>query len=147
MAKAIEQLVGSRRVEDVEPILFTAIAGVAIRYGLLPSLVATAAASLGYDIFFLPPLYSVVIGDPMDVVAFLLFSIVAVAISNMAAWVRAQSVAAKDRLRVVEALYTLGRELTAAATLDDIARAAARQIADGTQRVWFCCFRTAARWR
>ena len=42
-------------IENVDLILLTAVVGVAVRYGLLPSLFASVVASLGYNFFFLPP--------------------------------------------------------------------------------------------
>jgi hypothetical protein len=45
-------------IENVDLILLTAVVGVAVRYGLWPSLLACVAASLCYNFFFLPPVYT-----------------------------------------------------------------------------------------
>src|SRR4030095_1029272 len=45
-------------IENVDLVLLTAVVGVAGRYGLWPSLLATIAASLSYNFFFLPPVYT-----------------------------------------------------------------------------------------
>src|SRR5215467_3418897 len=50
-------------IEDVDLVFLTAVVGVAVRYGLLPSLVASIAASLCYNFFFLPPIYTFTITD------------------------------------------------------------------------------------
>jgi len=105
------------------------IVAVAVRYGLAASLLATALACFCFDFFFLPPLYSLAIDDPFDVTAFLLFSIVGVIVSNLAARLRAQTHANIDRLHVIEALYSVSHELTAAANLQDVATVASRQAA------------------
>jgi two-component system, OmpR family, sensor histidine kinase KdpD len=107
VAKAIGTLVGTPRIEHVEVVLLTAIVAVAVRYGLAASLLATALACFSFDFFFLQPLYSLAIDDPFDVTAFLLFSIVGVIVSNMAARLRAQTHANIDRLHVIEALYSV----------------------------------------
>src|SRR6185295_15018415 len=95
-------------LENVDLIFLTAIVSVAVRYGLWPSLVATVAASLSYNFFFLPPVYAFTITDPTNVAAFVLFSILAVIVSNLAARGWLQKVTAQERVRTVESLYAFG---------------------------------------
>ena len=45
----------------------TAVVGVAVRYGLLPSMLASVAASLCYNFFFMPPFFTFTIADPTTV--------------------------------------------------------------------------------
>src|SRR5262249_21175376 len=45
-------------IENVDLVFLTAVVAVALRYGLLPSLVASIVASLCYNFFFLPPIYT-----------------------------------------------------------------------------------------
>jgi two-component system sensor histidine kinase KdpD len=116
-------------VENVDLVFLTAIVGVAVRYGLWPSLLATVAASLCYNFFFLPPVYTFTIADPTNIAAFLLFTIVAVVVSNLAARGQAQTVTAKERVRNVESLYAFSRKLAGAGTLDDVLWATSYQIA------------------
>ena len=107
----------------------TAIVVVAVRFGLLPSLFASIAASLCYNFFFLPPLYTFTIADPTNVVAFGFFAVMAILVSNVAARVRAQALAAIARARTTESLYAFSRKLASVATLDDVLWATAYQIA------------------
>src|SRR5436305_13350717 len=86
-------------VENVDLVFLTAVVGVAVRYGLWPSLLASIAASLCYNFFFLPPLYEFTIADPTNVAAFFFFIVMAVIVSNVAARVRPQAVAAIARAR------------------------------------------------
>ena len=72
-------------IENVDLVFLTAVVGVAVRFGLWPSLLASVAASLCYNFFFLPPLYTFTIADPTNVAAFVFFTIVAVIVSNLAA--------------------------------------------------------------
>jgi two-component system, OmpR family, sensor histidine kinase KdpD len=116
-------------VENVDLVFLTTIVGVAVRYGLWPSLLATVAASLSYNYFFLPPVYTFTITDPTNIAAFLLFTIVAVVVSNLAARGQAQTVTAKERVRNVESLYAFSRKLAGAGTLDDVLWATSYQIA------------------
>ena len=116
-------------IENVDLVLLTAVVAVAVRYGLWPSLLATVAASLCYNFFFLPPIYTFTITDPTNVAAFVLFMVVAMIVSNVAARVRTQADAAIGRIRMSEQLYAFSRKLAGTATLDDVLWATAYQIA------------------
>jgi two-component system, OmpR family, sensor histidine kinase KdpD len=116
-------------VENVDLVFMTAIVAVAARYGLLPSLFASVIASLCYNFFFLPPIYTFTITDPTNVAAFLIFITMAVLVSNVAARVRTQAVTAIDRARTTEALYAFSRKLAGVGTLDDVLWATAYQTA------------------
>jgi two-component system, OmpR family, sensor histidine kinase KdpD len=116
-------------LQNVDLVFLAAVVGVALRYGLLPSLVASVAASLCYDFFFLPPLYTFTIADPTNVVAFFFFIVMAAIVSNVAARVRTQAVAAVSRARTTESLYAFSRKLAGAGTLDDVLWATAYQAA------------------
>ncbi|MCC7251116.1 sensor histidine kinase KdpD [Hyphomicrobium sp.] len=116
-------------VESVDLVFLTAIVGIAVRYGLLPSLVASVAGSLCYNFFFLPPLYTFTITAGTNVAAFVSFAIVAVIVSNVAGRMRSQAVIAVNRARTTESLYAFSRKLASAVSLDDVLWAAAYQIA------------------
>jgi two-component system sensor histidine kinase KdpD len=116
-------------IENVDLVLLTAVVGVAVRYGLWPSLLATVAASLCYNFFFLPPVYTFTITDPTNVAAFFLFMLVAILVSNVAARVRSQADTAISRVRTTESLYAFSRKLAGTATLDDVLWATAYQTA------------------
>jgi two-component system sensor histidine kinase KdpD len=116
-------------VENVDLVFLTAIVAVAVRFGLWPSLLASVVASLCYNFFFLPPLYTFTIAEPTNVAAFVFFTLMAGVVSNVAARVRTQAVAAMSRARTTELLYTFSRKLTGVGTLDDVLWATAYQIA------------------
>jgi two-component system sensor histidine kinase KdpD len=125
-AEIIQPLLG---IENIDLVFLTSIVGVAVRYGLWPSLFASVVASLCYNFFFLPPLYQFTIADPTNVVAFLFFSVMAVIVSNVAARVRSQAVAVASRARNTESLYSFSRKLAGVGTLDDVLWATAYQTA------------------
>ena len=89
-------------VENVDLVFLTAVVGVAVRLGLGPSLLASVAASLCYNFFFLPPIYTFTITDPTNIAAFVFFTVVAVIVSTVAARGRMQAVAAMERARITE---------------------------------------------
>jgi two-component system sensor histidine kinase KdpD len=116
-------------VENVDLVFMTAVVGVAARFGLLPSLLASVAASLCYNFFFLPPTYTFTITEPTNVAAFFFFMLIAVIVSNVAARVRRQALTAMERARTTEYLYSFSRKLAGTATLDDVLWATAYQTA------------------
>lgn len=116
-------------IENVDLVLLTAVVAVAVRYGLWPSLLASIAASLAYNFFFLPPVYTFTITDPTNVAAFFFFMLIAILVSNVAARVRTQADTAIGRIRTTEQLYAFSRKLAGTATLDDVLWASAYQMA------------------
>src|SRR5260221_9782562 len=115
-AAVIQPLFG---IENVDLVFLTAVVGVAVRYGLWPSLFASVAASLCYNFFFLPPIYTFTIPDPTNVAAFFFFMLIAVLVSNVAARVRSQADTAIGRVRTTESLYAFSRKHDGTATIDD----------------------------
>jgi two-component system sensor histidine kinase KdpD len=126
-ATLIQPLFGG--IENVDLVFLTAVVGVAARFGLWPSLLASVAASLCYNFFFLPPVYTFTITDPTNVAAFFFFMLIALLVSNVAARVRSQADTAIGRVRTTESLYAFSRKLAGTATLDDVLWATAYQTA------------------
>src|SRR4051794_40339174 len=126
MAELVRPVFG---IENVDLVFLTAVVGVAARYGLGPSLLASIMASLCYNFFFLPPIYTFTITDPTNIAAFFFFMLIAVLVSNVAARVRIQADTAIGRVRTTESLYAFSRKLAGTATLDDVLWATAYQTA------------------
>jgi two-component system sensor histidine kinase KdpD len=125
-AELVDRAIG---VENVDLVFLTAVVGVAVRFGLWPSLLASVASALCYNFFFLPPLYTFTIADPHNIAAFALFTLIAVLVSHVAARARIQAISAQTRVRTVESLYSFSRKLAGAGTLDDVLWAMAYQTA------------------
>jgi two-component system, OmpR family, sensor histidine kinase KdpD len=126
IATAIQSWLG---IANVDLVFLTAVVGVAVRFGLWPSLVAGMAASLCYNFFFLPPIYTFTITDPNNVAAFFFFIVIAIIVSNVAARVRTQAVTAMTRAHTTELLYAFSRKFAGTGTLDDVLWATAYQTA------------------
>ncbi len=126
VSEAIEPNFG---LNNVDLVFLTAIVGVAVTFGLYPSLLAVVAATLAYNFFFLPPLYTFTIADPTNVAALFFFTLVAILVSNLAARTRAQAKVAQARARVTEALYSFARKLGGCVSIDDVLWATAYQMA------------------
>ena len=115
--------------ENTDLVYLTAVVGIAVRFGLWPSLVASAASALCYNFFFTAPYYTFAIADPRNVIAVVFFTIVAVVVSNVAARARTLAITAMARARTTESLYAFSRKLAGAGTLDDVLWASAYQAA------------------
>ena len=115
-------------VENADLVLLTAVVAVAVRFGLGPALLAVVAASLSYNFFFLPPVYTFTIADPTNVAAFVLFTLVAVLVSNLASRSRKEAAISQGRARATERLYGFSRKL---ARLRDARRRALGQRLSG----------------
>ncbi|MGI3899259.1 MAG: DUF4118 domain-containing protein [Janthinobacterium lividum] len=116
-------------VQTVEVVFLTAVVVMAVRYGLLPSLIAVVGGSLCFDFFFLPPIYTFTITDPSNVAAVFFFTVVAVLVSNLAARTRSEAIIAQGRARSTEALYGFSRKLASCGNLDDVLWATVFQVA------------------
>ncbi|CAO3431347.1 Osmosensitive K+ channel histidine kinase KdpD [Azospirillum doebereinerae] len=116
-------------VGNITLIFLTAVLASAVTGGLGPSLCASVASVLAVNYFFLPPLYTLDVSDPDNIVALVVFAVVAVIASNLTARLRAQAVAARARARTTEDLYLFSRKLAGAIVMDDLLWAIAHQIA------------------
>jgi two-component system sensor histidine kinase KdpD len=130
VATVICALINQRlEVPNLSLIFLIGVLICAISSGLGPSLFASALSVLVYDFFFLPPLYSLSISDPADAISLVAFLISAVLASNLAAHMRRQAWIAEDRAKTMAELHSYSGKLAGIARLDDLGRAATRQIA------------------
>jgi len=116
-------------VRSIALVFLMAVLTSAVTLGLWPALFASLLSAGTYNFFFLTPLYTLDIGDPESVVAFLFFLIVAVIASNLTGRVQRQAAAARERARMTEDLYLFAKKLAGTGTLDDVLWATAFQIA------------------
>ena len=116
-------------VQNTDLVFLTAVVGIAVRFGLWPSLLASVASALCYNFFFTEPYYTFSVADPRNVVAIVFFTIVAIVVSNVAARARTLAVTAMARARTTESLYVFSRKLAGVGTLDDVLWATAYQTA------------------
>lgn len=117
------------RLENIDLVFLAAIVGIAVRFGLWPSLFTSVLSTLCYNFFFTDPYYTLLVARPTDIIAVVFFAIVAIVVSNVAARARIQAVAAMARARTTESLYTFSRKLAGIGTLDDVLWVTAYQTA------------------
>ena len=87
--------------------LLLAILGVSAWWGLAEAMVASVAAVLGFNYFFLPPVGTLTIQDPQNLVAFIAFLVTAVTASQLSERARRRTAEAEARRLEIERLYAL----------------------------------------
>jgi len=108
--------------------LLLAILGLATKWGLTESIVASIAAMLGFNYFFLPPVGTFTIADPQNWVALLAFLVTAITGSQLSVRARRRAAEAIARRQEVERLYALGQAMLLSGSLRSTARDAVNSI-------------------
>jgi two-component system sensor histidine kinase KdpD len=106
------------------PVMFAAAT-----YGLRAGLFAGLASSLAYNFFFLPPTGTLTVSNPENVISILVLLGVAIVTSQFAARVRGQADLAQSSARQNAALAGFLRQLTSAASQDELMRAICAEVA------------------
>jgi two-component system sensor histidine kinase KdpD len=91
--------------------LLLAILLISTLWGLAEATVASIAAVLGFNYFFLEPIGTLTIQDPQNIVAFVAFLITAVTASQLSAYARRRTAEAEGRRLEMERLYALVRTM------------------------------------
>jgi two-component system sensor histidine kinase KdpD len=126
IGETIQELVN---IQSLSLVYLAAVLISAIRDGLVPGLVTAILSSIAYNFFFTPPLYTLTVTDPENVVALVFFTLTALMTGGLAGRARIQAEAARHRAAAISELYGFSRKLAGIATMDDLLWASAHQIA------------------
>jgi len=96
------------------------VVGLALFAGRGPVLLAAASAALLWNFLFLPPTYTLHLTSVQDMLMFGMFFVVALAMGQLTARLRAQETAERERERQATALYLLTRELADVRDLSEL---------------------------
>jgi two-component system sensor histidine kinase KdpD len=99
---------------DVAMVLLAAVVVVAARYHRGPAMLATVVAIAAFDFFFVQPYYTFAVREGAYVLTFGVMLLVAAVLSGLAAQLREQAEAARERERSASLRYAMSRELTEA---------------------------------
>ncbi len=91
-----------------------------IRFGVASAVSASLLSFLGYNFFFIEPVYNLSVAKPYELIALFVFLAVAIMTASISGRLHHQAEVIADRARATEALYDFSRKLAAAATLDDV---------------------------
>jgi two-component system sensor histidine kinase KdpD len=122
----VEPLIGYRAVAWI---YLTIIVVMATFIGRGATLLAAALSALLWDFLFEQPRFSFSIASAEDRVLFAMYLVIAVALGQMVARIRAQERAERERQERATALQLLTREVTQASSFDDMLKRAVEQTA------------------
>ena len=120
--------------EAMGMIYLAAVVGAASAFGLRIALFAAATGFLSWDFFFIPPLYSVTIGNARDGIALAVFILVAALTGSLASRVRAEAQAGQARIEGLRRIGAFSRSLGGPTTEPELVAEIARQAAGAAGR-------------
>ena len=115
-------------IPNLSMVFLLAVLLTAMSFGIWPAIYASVLSFLVYNFFFIPPLYTFTIAEPYELLALVIFLVVAVISSALAGRVREQARISASRMRAMRRLYEFTRRLSGLATLDAVAEGAASEI-------------------
>jgi two-component system sensor histidine kinase KdpD len=123
-----------RQTENVNlaMLFLISVLGAGVAFGLWPALTAAGLAALAYNFLFLEPRLTMWIGNPADVLTFLVFFVAAVATGGLTGRIRDQAKATARRASAITALLAASRRLSGAARKEDAAAVLAEQLSAAT---------------
>jgi K+-sensing histidine kinase KdpD len=92
----------------------------ATRWGIVAAVVAAVAGTAAADFFFYPPLFSFWLDNPQDAVDLLLFLVVAIVISDLAARLRRETDSLRRHEAEIQHLYVFSQRLANCFTSADL---------------------------
>ena len=115
-------------VPNVSMLFLLAVLLPATLFGIWPAIYASVLSFLAFNFLFIEPLYTFTVAEPHELLALVIFLIVAVTASALAGRVREQARLAVQRTRATRRLYEFTRKLSALAGIDKVAEAAASEL-------------------
>ena len=107
---------------SVDLLYLVPVIATATLFGLRPALIATFAAALAYNFFFLPPLYTFTISDPQNAITFLVLTGVAIVASQLTGRLKREATIGARTASENAAIAAFGHQL--AAVSDEVETAA-----------------------
>jgi two-component system, OmpR family, sensor histidine kinase KdpD len=115
-------------IPNLSIVFLLAVLVTAMSFGMWPAIYASVLSFLAYNFFFIPPIYTFTVAEPYELLALVIFLVVAVVSSALAGRVREQARISANRVRAMRRLYEFTRRLSGLATLDGVAEGAASEI-------------------
>jgi two-component system sensor histidine kinase KdpD len=106
------------------------VLAIATAWGLVEAVIASVAAMLCFNFFFLPPIGQFTIADPQNWVALVAFLVTALVASHLSNREKRQAADAQARQRETEQLYALSRFILLTNPSESVGRQAAQHIAE-----------------
>jgi two-component system sensor histidine kinase KdpD len=123
-----EVLTNLTPIPNLSMVFLLAVLVTAVSFGIWPAIYASLLSFLAYNFFFIAPLYTFTVAEPYELLALVIFLVVAVVSAALAGRVRQQAQVSTIRMRAMRRLYEFTRQLSSLATLDEVAEGAASEI-------------------
>lgn len=117
------------RLPNLSMIFLFAVLICAVRFGLWSAIGASLLSFLAYNFFFIDPRYSFTVAEPYELFSLVIFLVVAVATGTLAARLRQQADATRERAEATQLLFDFSAKLSGAAQLDEVIYLLANQTA------------------
>jgi two-component system sensor histidine kinase KdpD len=115
-------------IPNLSMVFLLAVLLTGVNFGIWPAIYASVLSFLVYNFFFIEPIYTFTVAEPYELLALVIFLVVAVITSTLAGRVREQAKISASRMRTTRRLYEFTRRLSGLATLDAVAEGAAGEI-------------------
>src|SRR5271165_2379976 len=115
--------------EALGMVFLAAVVAAASSWGLRVAIYAAVLGFMGWNFFFIPPLYRLTIDEPRDVVAIVLFLGVAITTGALASRIRRDAQAARSRIEGLRRIGAFSRSLGEPTTEPELLQEIARQAA------------------
>ena len=119
---------------NISMVFLMAVLFSAVTFGIWPAIYASILSFLAYNFFFIKPLYTFQIAEPHELLALLVFLIVAIVTSALAGRVRDQMRVANESARAIRRLYEFTWKLSGFTGVDGTADGAAGEIQNSLRR-------------
>jgi two-component system sensor histidine kinase KdpD len=107
-----------------------AVVVAALRFGLKPAILAAFLGVLAFDFFFVPPHLTFAVADTQYIITFMALFTVGVIISSLVSKVRERAETLRERESQTNSLYSLSRDLAAAAEMEGFMEAVVRNMGE-----------------
>jgi two-component system sensor histidine kinase KdpD len=124
------ELRGNLPVEASNMVYLAIVVFAGVFWGTWPALFAAALGLLTWDFFFVPPIYTVTIESPQDVVTGIVFAVVALLTGSLAGRTRAEASAARARVESLRRIGAFSRRLGTPTTENELLIEIAHQAAN-----------------
>ncbi|MCP8939121.1 DUF4118 domain-containing protein [Alsobacter sp. SYSU M60028] len=122
-------LAGALPISSIQLVFLVAVLLAAAAHGVVAGVAAALLASLAFNFFFIPPLYTFLIADPSEVFALGVFLVAAVVTGSVAGRMRQQADAARRRAALVQSLSDYSTRLAGCRGVEDALAACVEEIA------------------
>ena len=115
-------------IPNLSMLFLLAVLLTGVSFGIWPAIYASVLSFLVYNFFFIEPIYTFTVAEPYELLALVIFLVVAVITSALAGRVREQATISAGRMRAMRRLYEFTRRLSGLASFDAVAEGAASEI-------------------